>query len=182
MATFIRALGTRLRSPFVQLSLGSTALGVVGSFQYQPKVEDFFHQTFITRKDPDAVVDFYSTEDFLQILGVFPLAIHFVLAGVDWDTKRENTMDVWGSMQISFDITEKEEEINGKDVVTFFNKRERFNNYVPLTNIVMCNQPPIERGNLRLVLALKAPRSIACGAGDQARGAPKPALLPTTGR
>ena len=57
MATFIRALGTRLRSPFVQLGLGSTALGLVGSFQYQPKVEDFFHETFITHKDPDAVVD-----------------------------------------------------------------------------------------------------------------------------
>lgn len=79
-----------------------------------------FKHKFTTKKDPDAVVDFYSTEDFLQILGVqppaadgppsaratrlrdpdaapptpagvFPIAIHFVLAGVNWDPKAENT-------------------------------------------------------------------------------------------
>ena len=78
---------------------------------------------FKTTKDADAIADFYSTEDFLQILGIFPMAIHFVLAGVDWDPKRENTMKVWDSMQISFDITEKEEIIDGKTAVTMFNKR-----------------------------------------------------------
>merc|ERR1712176_238999 len=88
---------------------------------------------FTTTKDPDAVQDFYSTEDFLQILGIFPLAIHFVLAGVEWDTDKENSMDVWNSMNISFDITEKEiEGPDGETVVALFNKREHFINYVPL--------------------------------------------------
>lgn len=43
-------------------------------------------------------------------------------------------------MQISFDLTEKEEEIDGEDVVTFFNKRERFINYIPFTNIILWDQ------------------------------------------
>ena len=33
-------------------------------------------------------------DDFLQILGVFPIAIKFVLAGVEWDLEKENTMKV----------------------------------------------------------------------------------------
>ena len=50
--------------------------------------EEFFHHTFVTDKKPDDIQDFYSTEDFLQILGVFPMAINFVLAGVQWDLKK----------------------------------------------------------------------------------------------
>ena len=54
--------------------------------------EEFFEHKFVTKKDPDDIADFYSTEDFLQILGLFPFAIHFVLSGVEWDLERENTM------------------------------------------------------------------------------------------
>jgi len=57
--------------------------------------EDFFYYSFITDKDPDAIIDFYSTEDFLQILGIFPFALHFVLAGVVWDLEKENTNTVY---------------------------------------------------------------------------------------
>ena len=121
-------------------TVGLTGASAVVSFQVQADSKDFFHHKFKTKKNPDAIVDFYSTEDFLQILGIFPMAIHFVLAGVDWDQNRENTMAVWNSMQISFDITEKEETIDGEDVVTFFNKRERFINYIPLTSILLWDQ------------------------------------------
>ncbi len=87
------------------------------------------------------IVDFYSTEDFLQILGVFPMAIHFVLAGVEWDLERENTMSVHNSMEISFELTEREEETpDGETVVAFFQKRERFKNYIPLTRFLMWDQ------------------------------------------
>ena len=103
--------------------------------------EDFFEHTFVTEKDPDDIVDFYSTEDFLQILGVFPFAIHFVLAGVEWDTERENTMSVHSSMEISFELTEREEETpDGETVVAFFQKEERFKNYIPLTRFLMWDQ------------------------------------------
>merc|ERR1719310_1400181 len=106
-----------------QTTLGLTGGGLVLSFQVMADSTDFFEETFITTKDPDAIVDFYSTEDFLQILGIFPFAIHAILAGVEWDAKAEQPNTVWNMMRISFDITEKEEQINGQDVVTFFNKR-----------------------------------------------------------
>ena len=99
--------------------------------------EDFFEHKFITNKDPDAIVDFYSTEDFLQILGVFPLAIHFVLAGVEWDLERENTMKVYDSMEISFTLEEQEAD---DGTVGFFQKRERFKNYLPLTKFILWDQ------------------------------------------
>jgi len=103
--------------------------------------EEFFEHKFVTTKDPDAIVDFYSTEDFLQILGIFPMAIHFVLSGVQWDTEKENTMTVHNAMEISFTLTEREEETeDGEKVVAFFQKRERFKNFIPFTPFVMWDQ------------------------------------------
>ena len=63
---------------------------VAGAVTAMPALtgEEFFEHKFITNKDPDAIQDFYSTEDFLQILGVFPFAIHFVLAGVECALRR----------------------------------------------------------------------------------------------
>merc|ERR1719378_1613168 len=43
-------------------------------------------------------------------------------------------------MQISFDITEKEEEIDGKTVTSYFNKRERFVQFIPYTPILLWDQ------------------------------------------
>merc|ERR1719201_2753916 len=85
--------------------------------------------------------DFYSTEDFLQILGIFSFAIHFVLAGVEWDTEKENTMKVHNAMEISFHLEEKEEETeDGEKVVAFFQKVERFKNFIPFTSFLMWDQ------------------------------------------
>jgi len=124
------------------VTIGTTGTCLLASFQVMADEKDFFHGSFITTKDPDAIVDFYSTEDFLQILGVVPLGIQLILAGVEWDNKSENTMDVWNTMRISFDITEKEEPIgpDGENVVTFFNKRERFVQYIPFTKILLWDQ------------------------------------------
>jgi len=128
--------GTRLvTSPAGLGTIGSVgAFGVYGQYQGWGECKDFFEHSFITRKNPDPVVDFYSTEEFLQVLGIFPIAIHFILAGVTWREDRENAMDVYGSMLIQFDITEKTVKTDdGKEVVGFFNKRERFVNYVPFS-------------------------------------------------
>jgi len=131
---------TALTSPIGLITAGTIGATTIASVSYYADSKDFFVYKFRTTKDPDAVVDFYSTEDFLEILGIFPFAIRFVLAGVTWDDKKEQTMNVWESMQISFDITEKEEIIDGKEVVTFFNKRERFVNYIPATRILIWDQ------------------------------------------
>jgi hypothetical protein len=120
------------------LGTGSVAL----QYQYGTG-SDFFHHSFIAKEgmDPDKIVDFYSTEEFLQILGIFPFAITFVLAGVEWATDVDNVNTVWNSIQISFDITEREvQTADGETVVGFFNKRERFKNVVPFTNILLWDQ------------------------------------------
>lgn len=127
-------------SPFGLMTVGTTAGCLVYSFQQYADEKDWFRYTFKTTKPPDAIVDFYSTEDFLQVLGIFPISIHLILAGVEWDDKSECTMDVWNTMRISFDITEREENINGEDVVTMFNKRERFVQYVPFTHYLLWDQ------------------------------------------
>lgn len=112
--------------------------------------EEFFEHKFITTKDPDAIIDFYSTEDFLQILGVFPLAIHFVLAGVQWDLERENTMSVHNAMEISFYLTEEETTTpEGETVVGFFSKTERFKNFIPFTRFLMWDQTQVYGYNRR---------------------------------
>jgi len=103
--------------------------------------KDFFHHKFTTNKHPDKIVDFYSTEEFLQILGIFNFATNFVLAGVVWATDTDQKNTVWNMMEISFDITEREQTLaDGTTVVAFFNKRERFKNYIPWTNILMWDQ------------------------------------------
>lgn len=142
MAAAMRTIGRLGRfgyrvasSPVGITTIGSVgAFGVYGQYQGWGECRDFFEHSFITRKNPDPIVDFYSTEEFLQVLGIFPFAIHFILAGVTWREDRENAMDVYGSMLIQFDITEKTVKTDdGKEVVGFFNKRERFVNYVPFS-------------------------------------------------
>uniref|UniRef100_A0A7S0LRG5 Uncharacterized protein n=1 Tax=Coccolithus braarudii TaxID=221442 RepID=A0A7S0LRG5_9EUKA len=130
-------LGRRLvTTPTGLATLGGLGVGSYGMQLKYGNSTDFFQHEFKTTKDPDAIVDFYSTEDFLQILGIFGIAIQFVLAGVQWDTDTENSMTCWNSMQISFDITEREETVDGEEVVALFNKREKFINYVPLIKSV----------------------------------------------
>ena len=129
-------------SPLGIFTGGGAIVGGIAAQPYLGNQKDFFSHKFIVEKgkDPDAIVDFYSTEEFLQILGIFPFAISFVLAGVKWEEDRENAMNVWNMMNISFDITDKEEEIDGETVTTYFNKRERFVNYIPGTKILLWDQ------------------------------------------
>ena len=112
MASLLRGIAVRtsrlFTTPTGLAGLGLTGGTLVYSFNSLADSKDFFYQKFITNKDPDAIVDFYSTEDFLQILGIFPFATHAILAGVVWDEKAEQTNTVWNMMRISFDITEKE--------------------------------------------------------------------------
>jgi len=132
-------LGTKLfTTPQGMLTLGGVAsVGVAGQYAGLGDDKNFFEYSFNcegSKKKADAIVDFYSTEEFLQVLGIFPFAIHFILAGVTWKEDRDNAMDVYGSMLIQFDITEKEVKTeSGETVTAFFNKRERFLNYVPFS-------------------------------------------------
>ena len=105
-AMFLRRLagvGYRVAtSPLGIFAGGSAVVGGIAAQPYLGNQKDFFSHKFIVEKgkDPDAIVDFYSTEEFLQILGIFPFAISFVLAGVKWEEERENAMNVWNMMNI----------------------------------------------------------------------------------
>jgi len=124
--------------------LATLATAGVGHIALQSQFgtgKDFFHHKFTTTKNADKIVDFYSTEEFLQILGIFNFATNFVLAGVVWATDTDQKNTVWNMMEISFDITEREQKLDdGSTVVAFFNKRERFKNYIPYTNILLWDQ------------------------------------------
>lgn len=132
MASSVRA---RLPTSMPTIYTPARAAFVAGAVFASPMVEgeEFFQHSFVTDKKVDDIQDFYSTEDFLQILGVFPLAISFVLSGVEWDLERENTMAVHNAMEISFTLEENED-------TGFFQKRERFKNYIPFTKILLWDQ------------------------------------------
>jgi len=143
----IGGTGMRLGKALVTTPAGLTTLGGLGCGHlvmqsYFGTATDFFEYTFETKQPPEKIVDFYSTEEFLQILGVFGFATNFVLAGVVWATDTDQKNTVWNAIEISFDITEREvvDPVTGKNVVGFFNKRERFKNFVPWTNILMWDQ------------------------------------------
>jgi len=134
-----RALGSLSPYVFNKVSAGFVAGAIAGMPMMSG--EDFFEHRFVTNKQPDDIVDFYSTEDFLQILGIFKIAIHFVLAGVEWDLDKENTMKVHNAMEISFELQEREEETeDGETVVAWFQKKERFKNFIPFTPFLMWDQ------------------------------------------
>ena len=123
------------------MTLATAGVGCVALQGQFGTGKDFFHHKFTTTKHPDKIVDFYSTEEFLQILGIFNFATNFVLAGVVWATDTDQKNTVWNMMEISFDITEREQTLaDGTTVVAFFNKRERFKNYIPWTNILLWDQ------------------------------------------
>jgi hypothetical protein len=107
--------------------------------------DNFFEGRFVTDKDPDAVVDFYSAEELLKIIAIFPFAFDFVMAGVKWDTEAPTEEGMLLSldeshmlvqlvgMEVSFEIIETEiETADGETVVASFSRHERFINYVPL--------------------------------------------------
>ena len=78
--------------------LATLATAGVGSIALQSQFgtgKDFFHHKFTTTKNADKIVDFYSTEEFLQILGIFNFATNFVLAGVVWATDTDQKNTVW---------------------------------------------------------------------------------------
>ena len=106
------------------------------------EAEDFFDGRFITEKDPEALVDFYSAEELLKIIAILPIFFDFVMGGVEWDTEApeektmllsldESHMNVkYVGMEVSFEIIEEEDE--DEDIVVSFSRHERFKNYVPL--------------------------------------------------
>jgi len=115
-----------------------------------------FEGKFITDKNVDAVKDFYQAEELLHIIAVFPVFFDLFMNKVDFDTaemtedtallKHEEAPGTAGpsaevhlnvkmiGMEVSFEIIEQCEEIDGEEVLTHFCRHERFIDWVPLLN------------------------------------------------
>jgi hypothetical protein len=119
---------------------------------YQP----VFEEKFVTKKDPEAIVDFYQAEELLNIIAVHPIFFNLFMNKVDFDTaemtedtallraneaegtagvEAEVHLNVKGlGMEVSFEIIKQEEEIDGEEVLTHFCRHERFIDWVPFLN------------------------------------------------
>jgi len=119
---------------------------------YQP----VFEESFVTKKDPEALVEFYEAEELLHIIAVHPIFFDLFMSKVDFDTaemteetallptkEAEGTAGVEAEvhlnvktlgMEVSFEIIKTEEEIDGEEVLTHFCRHERFIDWVPFLN------------------------------------------------
>lgn len=119
---------------------------------YQP----VFEGSFKTRKPPEALAEFYQAEELLHIIAVHPLFFRLFMDKVDVDptemteeTALLNPKEQEGSegpeaethlnvkylgMEVSFEIIQQEEEIDGEDVVTYFCRHERFIDWMPIVS------------------------------------------------
>lgn len=91
--------------------------------------EDFFDYRFLTKADPDALADFYGTEDFMQMYCVFPFMEQLMMRGSHFDDDGVvHTYGISGNMLVAMEFADDEDEDGN---TTFFNKRERFTDKAP---------------------------------------------------
>jgi hypothetical protein len=127
---------------------------------YQP----VFDESFITKVDPEALVEFYEAEELLHIIAVHPIFFDLFMSKVDFDTAEMTeetallpTAEAAGTagveaevhlnvkqlgMEVSFEIIKQEDEIDGEEVMTHFCRHERFIDYVPILNEIECLGKP----------------------------------------
>lgn len=115
--------------------------------------DDFFYGSFITNKDPaeypdlaDALAEFYQAEDLLKIIAIHPIIFDIFMNKVEPDASETDEHNQLLSveetrfkvkslgMDVSFEIIQTEEEIDGEDKLTTFQRHERFIDYVPLVD------------------------------------------------
>jgi hypothetical protein len=124
--------------PFVLFGGSVTLQYYIGSS------DDFFYGSFITEKDPDALAEFYQAEDLLKIIAIHPMIFDIFMNKVEPDASETGEHNKLLSdeetrfkvktlgMDVSFEIIQTEEEIDGEDKLTTFQRHERFIDYVPL--------------------------------------------------
>jgi hypothetical protein len=119
---------------------------VNGTIQlYLGSGKDFFHHSYVTKKNPDDLVEFYQAEDLLKIIAghpiFFKLFMDKVQVGPTPETDKDAMLSVEESrmdvktlgMEVSFVITDEEEEVDGENI-RHFKRYERFTDFVPLLN------------------------------------------------
>jgi hypothetical protein len=99
---------------------------------------------FITKKDPDALAEFYQAEDLLRIIAIHPIIFNMFMDKVEPDadevtesTKLLSTEETKFNvkslgMEVSFELIQEEEEIDGETKPVTFMRHERFIDWVPI--------------------------------------------------
>jgi len=144
----IRAKASELLAQKVDLSMPMVFFGAFCMNNliqdYLGSQEDFFHGSFVTDKDPDAIAELYQAEDLLKLIAIHPFMFSMfmdrVKVGESPESEEEMHLSMEESrmivqnlgMEASFVITEEEEEIDGQNVRTSFKRYERFLDYVPI--------------------------------------------------
>lgn len=118
---------------------GSTTLQ-----HYFGSEDNFFEGRFKTTKDLDDLAEFYQAEDLLRIIAVFPFLFNLFMNKVVADTETPSEESALLSpeethfrvsmvgMEVSFEIIQHEEEIDGESKPTSFMRHERFIDWVPV--------------------------------------------------
>jgi len=127
---------------------------------YQP----VFEESFITKCNPESLVEFYEAEELLHIIAVFDPFFNLFMSKVDFDTAEMTeetallpTHEAAGTagveaevhlnvkqlgMEVSFEIIKVEDEVDGEEVMTHFCRHERFIDWVPFLNEMECLGKP----------------------------------------
>lgn len=117
--------------------LGAMGLALGAAQYYFGTAEDFFDESFVTRKKSEDLADFYGTEDFMEVFCVFPFMVNFMMRGAQFDD--EGNIHAWGllgpgELEITINFDEKEVDTNGDgepDTLVWFNKKEHFHDRAP---------------------------------------------------
>lgn len=113
---------------------------------YLGSSDDFFSGSFVTTKDLDALAEFYQAEDLLKIIAIHPIFFELFMNKVNPEENEiteqtallnvdETKFHVRGlGMEVSFEIIQQEEEIDGESKPVSFQRHERFVDWFPLLN------------------------------------------------
>jgi len=98
----------------------------MGTFQYFfGYQEKFYEYHFITSKDPDDLIGFYGSEDFMEIFCVMPFVGSVMMRGGTFDDEGNvHSVGFPGNLEVSMVFSDDSED--GEGALRWFNKRERF--------------------------------------------------------
>ena len=114
------------------------AAGLVTAQYFLGEKEEFFDYRFTTDKKPEDLADFYGTEAFMDIFCVFPFMATFMMRSGEFDDDghiHTYGLSGPGNLEVSIDFDEVEEDTCGDgevDTITWFNKRETFEDKSPM--------------------------------------------------
>lgn len=149
-STLSRALGL-VRRPFSKKVTLPLPIALAGGYATWVALQDhygtadnFFEGKFVSNKDPEDIAEFYQAEDLLRIIAIHPIFFDLFMNKVETDVNAPTEETALLSldetrfrvkllgMEVSFEIIEQEEEVDGESRIVSFIRHERFIDWFPL--------------------------------------------------